>query len=231
MRGARGFTLVELLVAIAAMAVLALMGWRGLDVLLRTRAQVQERTAEVSRLQTALAQWNADLEAMIETDTVPALDFDGLVLRITRIDRSLPGQPLRVVAWSRRQIADRHQGRGSWVRWQSPPLNQREALSQAWAQAQRWARNPSQDDIAREIAIYGIESWQLSYFRNNSWSNPLSADDQKAGQDGAAKGQAAGVPEGLRLVLRLGREQALGGTLMQDWARAHDSPGTEGPKP
>jgi general secretion pathway protein J len=229
MQRIRGFTLIELLVAIAVMSVLALVGWRGLDVLLRTRAQVQEQTVQVSRLQTGLAQWSADLQAMVDTEVTPPVDFDGLVLRITRVDRSLPEQPLRVVAWSRRVIADQHQGRGSWVRWQSPPLSQREALNQAWAQAQRWARNPSQDDIAREVAIYGIEGWQLRYFRNNSWSNPLSADDQKSGPQAPA--QAAQVPDGVRLVLQLGREQAVSGTLVQDWSRPYDSLSAEGPRP
>lgn len=233
MRRSRGFTLIELLVAIAVMSVLALMGWRGLDVLLRTGSQVQDKTAQVSRLQTGLAQWSADLQAMVETETVPAMDFDGLVLRITRVDRSLPGQPLRVVAWSRRVIVDQHQGRGSWVRWQSPPLSQREALSQAWAQAQRWARNPSQDDLAREVAIYGIERWQLRYFRNNSWSNPLSADDQTSESASAsdAIARATGTPDGVRLVLQLGREQALTGTLVHDWSRPSDSLRARGPRP
>jgi general secretion pathway protein J len=231
MQRVRGFTLIELLVAIAVMSVLALVGWRGLDVLLRTRAQVQEQTVQVSRLQTGLAQWNADLQAMVDTEGTPPMDFDGLVLRITRVDRSLPEQPLRVVAWSRRVIADQHQGRGSWVRWQSPPLSERETLSQAWAQAQRWARNPSQDDIAREVAIYGIEGWQLRYFRNNSWSNPLSADDQKTGQTPPASGQAAGVPDGVRLLLQLSREQAVSGPLVLDWSRPYDSLSPEGPRP
>ncbi|MEI7785164.1 MAG: prepilin-type N-terminal cleavage/methylation domain-containing protein [Betaproteobacteria bacterium] len=233
MQRERGFTLIELLVAITVMSVLALMGWRGLDVLLRARSQVKEQTAQVSRLQTGLAQWSADLQAMIDTGSVPPLDFDGLVLRITRVDRSLPGQPLRVVAWSRRVIAEQHQGRGSWVRWQSPPLTERAQLDPAWAQAQRWARNPSQDDLALEVAIYGIEGWQLRYFRNNSWSNPLSADgrSEASASPGQASPPSPGLPEGLRLELQLSREQALAGSLVQDWARPFDTPPETGPRP
>lgn len=229
---ARGFTLIELLVAITVLSVLALMGWRGLDTLLRTRSQVQERTAQVSRLQTGLAQWSADLQAMIDTGSVAPLDFDGLVLRITRVDRSLPGQPLRVVAWSRRLVAQQHPG-GSWVRWQSPPLSQREDLTQAWAQAQRWARNPSQDDLTREVAIYGIDGWQLRYFRNNSWSNPLSADDAPAaGSPGrVADAKNPVLPDGIRLTLQLSRDQAMTGALVYDWSLPFDNLDATGTRP
>jgi general secretion pathway protein J len=183
----RGFTLVELMVAIAVLALIALLGWRGLDTLLRTREAVDGRMREVAQLQTGLAQWRADLDAMTSVGQTPAIDFDGLVLRITRIDRSLPGQPLRVVAWSRRVLPEQHGGRGSWVRWQSPALSQRAELTLAWNQAQLWARSPRQEELAREVAIAGIEGWQLLYFRKNSWSNPLSADDvaQSPGGSGA----------------------------------------------
>jgi general secretion pathway protein J len=223
MRRMRGFTLVELMVAIAVLALIALLGWRGLDTLLRTREAVDGRMREVAQLQTGLAQWRADLDAMTSVGQTPAIDFDGLVLRITRIDRSLPGQPLRVVAWSRRVLPERHGGRGSWVRWQSPPLSQRAELALAWNQAQLWARSPRQEEPAREVAIVGIEGWQLLYFRKNSWSNPLSADDVvQAPGGGAAKAQAEAkvLPGGVRLVLQLGAGQSLGATLVSDWAGA-----------
>ncbi len=226
MRRARGFTLVEVLVAISVLSLLALMGWRGIETVLSTRTQVADKTARVAQLQTGLAQWRADLQAMTEMGSVPALDFDGLVLRITRIDRSLPGQPLRVVAWSRRVISDQHQGLGSWVRWQSPPLSKRSELALAWAQAQRWARNPSQEDISREVAIAGIDSWQLLYFRKSSWTNPLSAADAAPAapaSDGATPPTAApALPEGIRLVLQVRQDSGIQGTLTHDWARLID---------
>jgi general secretion pathway protein J len=83
---------VEVMVAISVLSLLALMGWRGLDTQLRTRERVAQQMNGVAQLQTALAQWNTDLQAMTDMGTVrsvPALDYDGLVLRITRIDASL----------------------------------------------------------------------------------------------------------------------------------------------
>ena len=44
MQAARGFTLVELLVAIAVMALLAIASWRGLDGMARSQQLTRERT-------------------------------------------------------------------------------------------------------------------------------------------------------------------------------------------
>ena len=63
MRASKGFTLIELLVAIAAMALLALMSWRGIEGMARAQAQNRERGDAVLTLQTTLSQWNADLDA------------------------------------------------------------------------------------------------------------------------------------------------------------------------
>ena len=56
----RGFTLVELLVALAVMALLAIVSWRGLDGMVRAQQITRERADAVLELQTVLAQWGAD---------------------------------------------------------------------------------------------------------------------------------------------------------------------------
>ncbi len=52
----RGFTLVELLVAIAVLALLALVSWRGLDAMVRAQHQTREHADAVATLQTVLDQ-------------------------------------------------------------------------------------------------------------------------------------------------------------------------------
>ena len=47
----RGFTLVELLVALFALALLAVLGWRGLDGMVRAQSQLQARADQVLALQ------------------------------------------------------------------------------------------------------------------------------------------------------------------------------------
>ena len=91
-RAARGFTLIELLVAIAVMALLALMSWRGLDGMARAQAHNRERGDAVLDLQTTLAQWGADLDAVVQLAQTSRIDWDGRVLRLTRrgTDRPQP---------------------------------------------------------------------------------------------------------------------------------------------
>ena len=60
----KGFTLIELLIAITLMAVMAGLGWRGLDGLLRSRDINQTRVDQTAVLQTVLAQWRSDLDHM-----------------------------------------------------------------------------------------------------------------------------------------------------------------------
>ena len=91
-----GFTLVEVLVALLAMALLASLAWQGLDSVLRTRDASREAIDRTTRLATVLTQWEQDLLAVHDTGVVPALAFDGQTLRLTR--RTEGGVSL--VAWS-----------------------------------------------------------------------------------------------------------------------------------
>jgi len=81
MRGeARGFTLVEVLVALLVMAVMATMAWQGVDGIVRAKSASEGQVDRVLRLNTVLAQWEQDLAAIEDTDVVPALTFDGSAL-------------------------------------------------------------------------------------------------------------------------------------------------------
>ena len=110
---ARGFTLIELLVAIAMMALLAIMSWRGLDGMARARTLTEARADEVLALQVGLAQWTADLDAMVQTPQLNAIDWNGRVLRLTRRNATDDSAGVLVAAWSRRVV----DGKGQWLRW------------------------------------------------------------------------------------------------------------------
>ncbi len=60
-RRAAGFTLLEVLIAIALMAVLAVLGWRGLDSILSTRERLTRSSDDLKALSVCFAQLEEDL--------------------------------------------------------------------------------------------------------------------------------------------------------------------------
>lgn len=215
----RGFTLIELLIAIALMAVLAGLSWRGLDSLMRSRDITQAQVDKTAVLQTVLTQWQADLNAVqpVAGITDAGVQWDGRTLRITRratawrADGADAG--LWVVAWTLRG--------NQWLRWQSTPLQSRAALQQAWANAERWGQNPSSDDAAFETSLIPLDAWQLSYFRGNAWTNPMSsADSNEPSTNTTSQGA---LPDAIRLQVNLPATTGVRGRITLDWVRPNFS--------
>jgi len=223
-RGLRGFTLVELLVALTILSVIAVLSWRGIDGMTRAQQLTQRHGDEVLALQAGLAQWRADLDALMSWPAAPAapgqppaatpasqrsLAWDGRTLRITRSDAGDAAAGLRVVAWTRQPAS------GQWLRWQSPPLTSQAAWAAAWDAAGRWGQAGDDGAPAGGASVVVVAralDWQLHYFRNNAWTHPLSS--------GAESGSATHVlPDGVRLFLTLAPGQALAGPLVLDWVR------------
>jgi general secretion pathway protein J len=212
-----GFTLVELLVALAAMALMAGLSWRGLDGMVRAQAQIQQRADAVLTLQAGLTQWAADLDALLQLPQIQTLNWDGRGLRIIRRSTAQPGDGVLVVAWARRSV----NGTDQWLRWQSPPQFSRGELQTAWARAAQWAQNPGDAEKRDEVRITPLEQWQVFYYRGNAWTNPLSSDNASAPVQGADQPAAADLtlPDGVRLVLTLPAGEAISGMLTRDWVR------------
>lgn len=215
----QGFTLIELLIALTLMAVLAGLSWRGIDGLMRTRDVTQTRVHQVAVVQTVLAQWQADLDALQTSSvSVAGLQWDGRVLRMVRrastwrADGADPG--LWVVGWTRRSVGTGGDGIGQWVRWQSPAVQDVAQLKQAWAQAERWGQNRSDDDAQRETPLLPLLQWQITYFRGNAWVNPLSSAEGKSNDTANAE-----LPDAIRLQIDLPNNTGVNGRLTLDWVR------------
>lgn len=208
---ARGFTLVELLLAMAILALMALMSWRAIDAMTRSLQHTQVYGDEVLALQMSLSQWSADLDAALVLPGVPGLDWNGQVLRLARRDVNAPDTPVQVVAWTRRNVDDR----SLWLRWQSPALFRQDELQLAWQQAALWAQNPNDSLRQREVRLLPLADWQLFYYRDNSWTNPLSS----ANGNNAPGALRDYTPDGVRLILELPPGSALSGRITRDWVR------------
>ena len=204
-RRLRGFTLIELMVAIAAMALLALMSWRGLEGMTRAQSATQARGDAVLTLQTTLSQWATDLDATIALAQLQPIDWNGSVLRITRRNSDPTRPAVVVVAWALRTDA----ATGTqWRRWQSPEVTTRVDWQQAWERAATWAQDGGAVAGGTELMLMPLESWQLLYFRNGAWTAAVNAE-----------GVANTIPDGVRLMLNLPPGVGLTGVLTRDWVR------------
>lgn len=206
-----GFTLIELMVAISVMALLAIMSWRGLDGMVRSQEQTRQRADELMVMQTVLAQWGADLDAVQAVAHTEPIDWDGQVLRLTRHGARQPDDGAMVVAWARRD--------GQWLRWQSPAVRTRAEWTQEWQRAALWARTPGDSERRGETLLMPLQNWQLFYYRGGAWSNALSSGTTTGTPQtvGGLPPVAARIPEGVRLRLTLAPGSALAGDLTLDW--------------
>ena len=216
-RGQGGFTLVEVLVALLALAILASLSWQGLDGILRAREVTRASLDRSTRLATVVTQWEQDLHALHDTGVVPALAFDGQTLRLTR--RVETGVAL--VAWCNTIP------RGRW-RWAGPATTRSGELQQGWLSSFQFVGNEPGHLLLAEAA----GDWQIYFHRGGAWTNAQSSGDllQPSQPQAPASGASApaaeavaatapreALPEAVRLVITLDgrtltRDIALGPT-------------------
>jgi general secretion pathway protein J len=215
-RSARGFTLVEVLVAMMIMAILAIMAWRGVDGIVRTREASQSRLERTLRLNTVIAQWEQDLASLQDSNVVPALTFDGASLRLTR--RAEGG--VQLVVWSLRPGADAAQPGANLLRWAGPAVTGSADLQDSWLSSQQFQGvEPGQ-----LRTLVGVSQWQLYCFRGNAWSNCQSSGDLAPPAPGASAPLRQALPSGMRLVLSFAEGSGENGSLTRDVALGPQSP-------
>ena len=186
---ARGFTLIEVMIALFVLAIMAGIAWQGVDMVVRSRDTARARTEAVLRLHSVISQWESDLRAMVTTqdvsDVAPGFEVQGNAMRLIR--QSPEGY--RVVVWSLRG--------NQWYRWNSPPQTRAESLQEAWLGSYQLMGN----EAGTLRTLSGISGLQLYTFssQSNAWSNALSTGDRTA--DDTSGKQRDALPDGIRLVL------------------------------
>jgi general secretion pathway protein J len=194
----RGFTLVEVLVALVVMATMAAMAWRGIDALIKSREIAQGHLAQTARLQTVMAQWEVDLRALQDShSTIQPLTFDGANLVLTRQDTN----GLQLVVWSLRD--------GALWRWQSPSVLTVQDLD---SQRQQGLQQLSQSNPALR-ALDGISGWQLYCYWTNAWSNCQSTGNTAAGPVNTT---TTVPPTGLRVAMQFADGSGLSGAVTRE---------------
>ncbi|MGE5452907.1 MAG: type II secretion system protein J [Acidobacteriota bacterium] len=211
----RGFTLIEVLVALLILAVMSATAWKGMDGIAKARDVADGKLKQTLRLQSVVTQWEADLASVMDTMVVPAWQFDGASVRLTR----RTGAGAQMVVWSLRN--------GQWMRWASEPTTTVGELQQYWMRSfQLQGREPG-----TLVALKGLEQWQVYCHRNGSWSNCQSSNDVTRVRPPASRASGASgptptatpaattrevLPQAIRLVMTLGGDSGFTGPVTRD---------------
>lgn len=101
---ARGFTLLELLVAITVLSVVSVIAWRGLDTLVTTRDRLEPEIDETRAMLVAFGQMERDLSQVVNpaflglmTPPLSVRPADGvMMIEVARVAAPVPDRPTEV---------------------------------------------------------------------------------------------------------------------------------------
>lgn len=210
----KGFTLVEMLLAIAIMAVMAGLSWRGLDAMAQSKSRNDAYREQVLALQASMAQWGTDLDAMQQPNAQTPLEAKAGTLRFVRQapTSGLSDTGYVVVVYAQESRAVSGQPNATyWVRWQSEPFNNHQGLATAWSQSTAWlsaSSDPTRLDTDTALVLARIQSWRVRFFVDGQWQDAPPA----------ASFPSDTLPyDGLRLELELASGQSVSGRVTRDW--------------
>lgn len=183
----RGFTLIELLVAITIMAIVAVLGWRGLDTIIRSRVALNNELSQTRGLQLAFAQMQSDTGHIAKADDIgrrPVLSVQPGRLTMVRMVFA-ENQPSRAQV-----IAYRIDG-GVLTRRESIPTRDIRELDTAWV-----AALGDTADVPAVALHSGVESMDIRSWVDREW--------RPAGTEGGTGPGGQTIPAtGLEVSLRL----------------------------
>lgn len=187
MKRSRGFTLVELLVAISILAIVAVLGWRGLDGIVRARMSLTEQMEVTRGMQLAFAQMQSDCEHMADADLLDKRPFllaenDRLTMVRTSFVENEPMR-LQVVAY---RVID-----GNLTRRESVGTRDLVQLDVLWKAATTDA------DTTAPVALQsGVSGMLIQTWANNQWHQGPTAQGEQP--------QALAIePTGLQVALQV----------------------------
>lgn len=194
MRRIRGFTLVELLVAISILGMVAVLGWRGLDGIVRARANLTDQMEVTRGMQLAFAQMQSDCEHLADNTLVgnrTTLEAgDGRLTLVRTVLLENTASRVQVIAY---RLID-----GVLLRRESVATRDLAQLDVLWKAA------TSDTDTTPPVALQsGIAAMQMLVWQNNAWRQsvvtPPSVTTPLA---------AAFVPLGLQVAMQVQNVEA-----------------------
>ena len=155
MNNQRGFTLVELLIAISVLAIVAVLGWRGLDSIVRARVALNSELEETRGLQLAFAQMQSDAAHIAPTASIgnrPPLEVQGGRLTMVRTV-FVDNQPSRV------QVVAYRIENGVLIRRESVATRDLAQLDTAWTAALNDADQTQAVVLQSDVNRMAIRTW------------------------------------------------------------------------
>lgn len=187
-RRAHGFTLIELLVAITILAIVAVLGWRGLDTIVRSRVALTEELERTRGLQLAFAQMQSDCAQIAKSESIggrqPLSTQGGRLTLIRSIFAE--NQPSRV------QVVAYRLNNGVLTRHESPATRDLRELETAWVAAMSDANTASPVILYEGLELMAIRAW----YENAGWRAP--GGEAPRGPSGTVV-----TPTGLEVSLKL----------------------------
>ena len=156
----RGFTLIELLVAISILAIVAVLGWRGLDGIIRARVSLTAQMEATRGMQLAFAQMQSDAEHIADAGLLQQRAFllaqaDSMTMvRVAYHENE--AAMLQVVSY---RLVD-----GVLLRRESAPTRDLVQLDMLWKTA------TSNADSTAPVALQtGVTSMAVEVWQNQRW--------------------------------------------------------------
>ena len=187
MKRTGGFTLIELLVAISILAIVAVLGWRGLDGIVRARVALTDQMETTRGMQLAFAQMQSDLEHMVTPEDIQRrqnllANAAGMTLVRNAYNENAPSQ-LQVISY---RIVD-----GVLMRRESAGTRDLVQLDVFWQ-----AATSNADTTPPVVLQSGVMAMQVELWENNIWRPAAAAPP--------APGQFVPLPpSGLRVALQV----------------------------